>query len=272
MATPRIQHDDYYENTWDEFGVEHRWKNTERLDALMTDRGTHVEMIHRPNWGIACYMDNAIQSCEVDEHIYHESLVHPILASGPAKRVLIIGGGEGATAREVLKWPVETVHMYEWDRDIIKLFKTKYPQWAKGAWDDKRLTIYNYDIFKTIVGPPLQPYDVIIIDLFDPEESNLSQWSTLLHHLKKWLTPQGRCAIYSGIRNILMKHQGYEVLSDIITLELPMLKITPYKVFIPSFSGESTFLLVTNPIAEQEFTVPSHITPSIWESYKIFNW
>ena len=108
---------EYSENTWDEFGVEHRWKNTQLLDSTMTDRGTLVEMVYRPHWGVACYMDNAIQSCEVDEHIYHESLVHPVMSSsGDKKHAMIIGGGEGATAREVLKWSVEKVDMFEWDK------------------------------------------------------------------------------------------------------------------------------------------------------------
>jgi len=267
-----ITRSEYIEDTWDEFGVEHRWKNAERLDVLTTNRGTFLEMIYRPNWGIACYMDNAIQSCEVDESIYHESLVHPVMSSGPVHHVMIIGGGEGATAREVLKWPIKDLNMYEWDKGVVDIFKKKYPQWAKGAWNDDRLTLYHYDIFKMITVTPLQQYDVIIIDLFDPDESNLPQWSMLLYHIKKWLAPRGRIAIYSGIRNVLVKKQGYEVLHDIISVELPELEVTPYKVFVPSFSGESTFLLLAPPTAEQHFTIPSHLTSPIWESYKVFNW
>jgi spermidine synthase len=64
---------------------------------------------------------------------------------------MIIGGGEGATAREVLKWPdVEQVDMYEWDKDVVSLFSTKYPQWAKGAWENPKLSIHYEDIFETI--------------------------------------------------------------------------------------------------------------------------
>lgn len=264
---------EYSENTWDEFGVEHRWKNTQLLDSTMTDRGTLVEMVYRPHWGVACYMDNAIQSCEVDEHFYHESLVHPVMSSsGDKKRVMIIGGGEGATAREVLKWPVEKVDMFEWDKGVVDLFKTKYPQWAKGAWSDKRLSVHYDDIFTVIQVPPVKKYDVIIVDLFDPDESNIAQWSVLLKYLPQWLHPQGSVVFYSGIRNILAKKQSYKLVEGFIRNMLPTMKIIPYKVFIPSFSGESTFLLVTNPMAEQEFTVPSHITPQIWESYKVFNW
>lgn len=270
---------EYIENTWDEFGVEHRWKHATRLDACTTERGTFVEMIHRPNWGIACYMDNAIQSCEVDEAIYHESLVHPVMASMPssivnnvAQRVMIIGGGEGATAREVLKWPVHTVDMFEWDKGVVDLFKAKYPQWAKGAWNDNRLTVHYDDIFRTIHTPPVLPYDVIIIDLFDPDESTIVQWSILLTNLRNWLTPSGSIAIYSGIRNILVKKQGYELLLDMIMQSFPEHHCTPYKVYIPSFSGESTFLLITPSLVQWEYPHSSHLTKEIWDSYKVFNY
>ena len=156
---------EYHEDTWEEFSLKKVWKNTRMLNSLITGRGTLLEMVHRPGWGITCYMDNAIQSSEVDEKLYHETLVHPVMSTCDPKRVLIIGGGEGATAREVLKWPVEKVDMYEWDADVVQLFKQSYPQWAEGAWADPRLTVHCDDIFETIVHPPSKQYDIIIIDL-----------------------------------------------------------------------------------------------------------
>lgn len=264
---------EYSENTWDEFGVEHRWKHTKCLDRFITSRGTLIEMIHRPNWGIACYMDNAIQSCEVDESFYHESLVHPVLSTASVyDRVMIIGGGEGATAREVLKWPVKKVDMFEWDKDVVDLFKTRYPQWAKEAWKDIRLKVHYDDIFTIIKTPPQTPYDIIIIDLFDPDESNMAQWDILLTYCTNWLQPHGSIVLYSGIRNILDNKQSYEVLAKKVSRAFPLLKITPYKVFIPSFSGESTFLLATHPMTNPIYSVPSHITSDIWKSYTVFNY
>ena len=141
------------------------------LEEHVTHRGTHVEMFQGP-YGIACYMDGLIQSSEADEGIYHRALVQPILKTHP-KRVMIIGGGEGATAREVLKGSaVETVDMYEWDKDVVQMFQTSYPQWANGAWADPRLTIYPENIMEAITSPPDRPYDAIIVDLFDPSEEN----------------------------------------------------------------------------------------------------
>lgn len=293
----------YHENTCDDMGVKHTWYNAEVKDSFITNKGTHVEMVARPKWGIACYMDNAIQSCEVDEKLYHETLVHPVMSSADnAKKIMIIGGGEGATLREVLKWnTVEKVDMYEWDKDVVDLFKKKYPQWAQGAWNDPRVTLYYEDIFEVIVKTPRDVYDVIIIDLFDPCDENVVQWYILLKSLQYWVSTAGSIVMYSGIRNILVKSQPYHILYAIMTEHKELVnsmlinkllidkEIIPYKVFIPSFSGESTFLLIksVNTSTDSMFNVDNvdnvatvsnvanvsmHLTNDIWNSYKTFNW
>lgn len=283
----------YNEDNIQEFGVSHNWHNAIVKDSIETHRGTIVQIIERPKWGLACYMDNSIQSALIDERIYHESLVHPVMMSvKERKRVLIIGGGEGATAREVLKWPgVEEVVMYEWDKDVIQIFKEKYPEWSQGAWNDPRLKIRNEDIFKAIKNHPsrVNKYDVIIIDLFEPCEENKEQWLTLIKSLHMWVSVNGSIVMYAGMRNILEKQQPYQKLIDMIEYrelrpghmirDLCLSKdIIPYRVWIPSFSGESVFLLLKhhNIVEKFNFEEPkslgSHITEDIWNSYKTLNW
>jgi spermidine synthase len=283
----------FIEDTIEEFSVEHKWHNVKHLTSIKTHRGTQVEMIERPGWGVACYMDNSIQSCEVDERIYHESLVHPVMASVKSrKRVMIIGGGEGATAREVLKWhDVEQVDMYEWDEDVVKLFKTSYPQWARGAWDDPRLSLHYVDIFDSIRYYPhtANKYDIIIIDLFDPTEENRPLWKMLLKNLHGWITTEGSIVIYAGMRNILRSKQPHQIITEMLVEHYEVTKgfvfydytlnknSTPYRVYIPSFSGESSFLLLTkNKTPDIDFDNllkhSSHISPAVWTSYKTLNW
>jgi spermidine synthase len=263
----------YTDRTWE--GVTYAWQNATILDSINTHRGTRVEMIQRPKWGIACYMDNAIQSCEIDEALYHESLVHPVMSSVDSpKRVMIIGGGEGATAREVLKYPtVECVDMYEWDKDVVQLFQSKYPQWAKGAWDDPRLRLYHDDIFKTIEEYPVGQYDVIIIDLFDPSVETHDSWKHLLQHIDKWVRPGGSVVMYAGIRERTSSEQPYEMLANTIMNLVFKQYMIPYHVFVPSFLGESTFLLLCpTPDFKIERSISSHITDLVWKSYQTFNW
>jgi predicted membrane-bound spermidine synthase len=280
----------YYEDTIQEFGVAHNWHNASIKDSIVTARWTKVEMVERPQWGLACYMDNSIQSALIDEKIYHEALVHPVMSSVPIrKRVMIIGGGEGATAREVLKWPgVEQVDMFEWDEGVVELFKTKYPQWAKGAWDDPRLVINYSDIFEVIKTSPVNKYDVVIIDLFEPCDDNKEQWLLLLENLSNWVTSQGSIVMYAGMRNILVKEQPYQKLVKTIQSmdmwrgipvhDLSLNKeIIPYRVYIPSFSGESMFLLLKHSNSglmnfDDSKNLKSHITNEVWNSYKTINW
>ena len=219
-----------------DFGVTYVWHDAIIKESIITHRGTKVEMVERPNWGLACYMDNCIQSCLLDEKIYHEALVTPVMYS-LIKNVLIIGGGEGATAREVLRWPVEKVDMYEWDKDVVELFK-KYPEWSQGAWDDPRLHLFHEDIFKVELS---EKYDVIIIDLFEPDE----KMNEFIKKIMSWTN--GSIIMYAGMNTIV--NQPYKKLMNTIqTLSdswrgiLLGPTIKTYKIYIPSFSGECVFL------------------------------
>jgi spermidine synthase len=270
----------YIDNSWKEGNVSYVWKDITRLDSIITHRKTHVEMIHRPDWGVACYMDGDIQSCELDEALYHESLVHPVMSSVVRpKRVMIVGGGEGATAREVLKWPsVEHVDMYEWDEDVVRLFQTKYPQWAKGAWEDPRLHLHFEDIFEKIMTPPEELYDVMIIDLIEPDTENMELWTALIRQLSYWIRPTGSISIYSGIRTMGRSEQPYQALTELILKQSDQnvvfyRTITPYHFFLPCFLTECTFLLLSfSPDIIVDPTIPSHLTEDIWKSYTTFNW
>jgi spermidine synthase len=279
----------YIENNIDEFGVSHVWHNSKVINKTVTHRGTILEIVDHDKLGIACYMDNSIQSATVDEKIYHESLVHPVMSCSSKKgNVMIIGGGEGATAREVLKWPdVECVDMFEWDEEVVKIFKTSYPQWGQGAWNDERLHIYYDDIFERIKQIPNKKYDVVIIDLFEPTTENKNQWETLLGNLHNWTTNEASIVMYAGMRNISVQEQPYKVLTRMINdvaetwRGIPINSIVdkdiiPYRVYIPSFTGESMFILLKSPTRPMNFqfskSINSHLTSDIWNSYRVLNW
>ena len=133
-----------------------------------------------PIYGKVLFLDHEIQSAQSDEALYHEHLVHPVLnatADTPNKRVLIIGGGEGATAREVLKWSCESVKSVDWvdiDGGLVELCR-RHLCWADDkVYNDPRLTYYSEDI-RTFLDAGHQAYDVIIMDLPDPDCEELSK-------------------------------------------------------------------------------------------------
>jgi spermidine synthase len=132
-------------------------------------------------YGNVLFLDGEMQSAESDEAIYHECLVHPALtaaAATPAKRVLVVGGGEGATVREVLKWSPDSVAAVDWvdiDGDLVNLCR-RHLAWAgDDVYNDPRLTFHAQDIRtflrSAVEGGPV--YDVIILDLPDPDTDML---------------------------------------------------------------------------------------------------
>jgi spermidine synthase len=243
------------------------WHDAHIESEQRTHRGTYVEMVNHPNWGLTCYMDGDIQSSEYDEAIYHEALVHPAMAMAPKpRRVMIMGGGEGATAREVLKWPtVEHVDMYEWDMDVMALFRQSYPQWANGAWEDPRLHIHAVDVMEVIQTRPANEYDVIIVDLFEPSETCRAQWKLLIDHLHKWMRTETTIAFYAGdprARPTDASTGG--ILAELLRPKLgDYQRVLPYRTFLPCFMGEAEFVLWCGKW--QSISTSKLMTKSRWE-------
>ncbi len=134
-----------------------------------------VAIVEFEDLGKALVLDGKIQSSLYDEFVYHESLVHPAMITHPnPRRVLILGGGEGATAREVLRHrSVEEVIMVDIDDEVIKLVKEYLPEMSQGAFNDPRFKLVLQDGRK-FLEESRDRYDVIILDLTDPLEGGPS--------------------------------------------------------------------------------------------------
>lgn len=122
--------------------------------------------------GTCIALDGDLQSCEADEGLYHEALVHPAMLAHPnPRRVLIMGGGEGATLREVLRHPsVTEVVMVDLDEEFVGLCKRLIPDWAEGAWNDPRLELRHEDIATYLEHTP-GGFDVAVGDLIDASDA-----------------------------------------------------------------------------------------------------
>jgi len=123
------------------------------------------------SYGKALVLDGKWQSCTGDEFLYHEPLVHPaMLEHGGPKKVLILGGGEGATAREVLRWKtVEHVTMIDIDGEVVDACREHLPELHGQAFDDPRLDVVIDDALK-FLDTANPDWDVVISDLTDPIE------------------------------------------------------------------------------------------------------
>lgn len=123
-----------------------------------------VLIFDNPVFGRVLVLEGIVQLSEKDEFIYHEMLVHPILFSHPKpERVLIVGGGDGGTLREVLKHPVKEVVMVDIDKKVVELLKKYLPFVSDGAFKDKRTNLIIGDGLK-FIKQYKNYFDVIFID------------------------------------------------------------------------------------------------------------
>jgi len=131
----------------------------------------HIEVIEFGDYGRSLVLDGKVQSTEKDEFIYHEALVHPALLTHPdPATVMVIGGGEGATLREVLRHrSVKRAIMVDVDQEVIEASRTLLAAFHNGAFDDSRVEIVFEDGRRWLETHD-EVFDAIIIDLSDPIE------------------------------------------------------------------------------------------------------
>ncbi|MGH7329642.1 MAG: fused MFS/spermidine synthase, partial [Polyangiaceae bacterium] len=128
-----------------------------------------VAVVRSATFGKMLILDGDTQSSQADERIYHESLVHPAMAAAEDRNdVLILGGGEGATLREVLRCTdVRNCTMVDIDGEVVELSKRYLPEWGADAWNDTRARVIIGDAL-AILRESKERFGVVISDLTEP--------------------------------------------------------------------------------------------------------
>ncbi len=129
-----------------------------------------IVIVDTKSHGRVLLLDGVVQVTEADEFIYQEMLAHvPLVAHGAARRVLIIGAGDGGVLRRVLEHvSVEHALMVEIDEDVIRLSKEFLPTISGQAWQDPRAQVIVGNGIKFVAGATSASFDVIIVDSTDP--------------------------------------------------------------------------------------------------------
>lgn len=153
-------------------------------------------------YGKGLILDGKWQSCTGDEFLYHEPLVHPALLSHKSpKNALVLGGGEGATIREILRWnTIERVVMVDIDGEVVEACKEHLPEMHQGAFEDPRLELVIGDALKYI-DETQEKWDIVISDLSDPiEEGPSFQLFTkeYFEQIKGVMAPDGFFVVQAG--------------------------------------------------------------------------
>ncbi len=215
-----------------------------------------IDILRLGVFGKTLFLDKKVQSAQIDEFVFHESLVHPaIITHGSPEKVLIIGGGEGATLREVLRAKgVKRAVMVDIDGELVELCKEHMPEWSAGAFEDPRAEVIIDDAYKYLHSTD-EKFDVIISDLTEPLEGGPSiklftreYFQTVYEHLNEG----GVLAVQSGSADPYY-NQFFSSLT--VTLREVFPVVRPYWAFVFSFNMPWGFNLaskITDPIELDE--------------------
>lgn len=191
----------------------------------------------------ALYLDNQLQSNTRDEYIYHELIIHvPFVIQQQPKSVLIIGAGEGASAREALKWQsITTLQLIELDPAVIRCCKEYLPEMNQGAYDHPKVQIAYQEAQEFLLQCKVK-YDVIICDLCDQDlEKNSIINVEFLLACKQILNKNGNIFIQSGE---LPYQKDRKFLNYIKMLQSVFQQLKIFTTWIPSYCRNWAFILL----------------------------
>jgi spermidine synthase len=199
-------------------------------------RFQEYEIFQSRLWGRMLVLDGRLQSAEQDEFIYHEALVQPAMAAHPdPHRVLVMGGGEGATLREVLRHPgVSRAVMVDIDEELVNICREWLPRFHGGAFNDPRTELVFAEGRLWLAAQPDGSFEVIILDLTEPLEEGpaLLLFTREMYELaQRKLAPRGLLAVQSGSAGPYGK-----LMPEIhCTLKAVFPRVVAYTAFVPSF-------------------------------------
>jgi spermidine synthase len=206
-----------------------------------------MHIVETGAYGKALILDGKWQSCTGDEFLYHEPLVHPaLICHQTPKNVLVLGGGEGATLREILRWKtIERAMMVDIDGEVVQACKEHLAEMHQNAFDDPRAEVVIADAIE-IIENTRERWDIIISDLSDPiEEGPSFQLFTqeYFQKLQAILAPGGYVVIQAG-PTAPGEIQMHARLVKTLTTVFP--HVISYSSPVPTFAVAWGFALCSN--------------------------
>lgn len=233
---------------WQSQRLLNRWHDSLYKDRIVFSKTTPYQTLVLTKGGddIRLYLDRVIQFSSVDEYRYHESLIHVAMSAAPyRKRVLILGGGEGLAAREVLKYEgLEELIIVDIDPEIFRMAREN-PYVARlneGSLDHPKVKTIPEDAF-VFLQQYFELFDVIIADLPDPTTESLTRLYSqeFFNLVNKRLTPNG--IFVTQATSPFHTTKAYWCIAK--TLDTAGFQaIYPYHAYVPSF-GDWGFLMAS---------------------------
>ena len=222
-----------------------------------------MEFAETTAFGHILLLDSTIQSASVDEYLYHEALVHPAMITHPhPQRILIIGGGEGATLREVLKYQsVNAVVVVDLDRELVEFCQQKLTSWHQGAFNDPRLTLLHTD-GRAYLEQQQAKFDVIILDVTDAlvDGPAAALYTKEFYALcQQRLNDNGVLAVQGFVLSCI-NWTDHATIRRTISTSFEVVR--SYTMFVPSFACTWGFIIATNGI-DPAALPPKHVSEQI---------
>lgn len=224
------------------------YRHTAYQEIVVTRRGNDTRL----------YLDGGLQFSTRDEYRYTESLVYPALGNG-AHSVLVLGGGDGLAARELLRQPgISRIVQVELDPAVIDIARTTLRGANGGSLDNPRVAVLTEDAMNWLRGPNVDRFDAVIVDLPDPDTPVLGRlYSTEFYALVAHaLAPGGLMVVQAG--SPFSTPTAYW--RTVSTIRAAGYAVTPYHAHVPTF-GDWGFALAQRAGAAPTPKVPADAPP-----------
>jgi spermidine synthase len=215
-------------------------------------------VVTRRDHDMRLYLDGDLQFSTRDEYRYTESLVYPALGAG-AHSVLVLGGGDGLAARELLRQPgLQRIVQVELDPAVIELARTTMRDANGGSLDNPRVQVVIEDAMSWLRAARSDRFDAVIVDLPDPDTPALGRlYSTEFYALiDRVLSPGGLMVVQAG-SPFSTRTAFWRTVS---TIRSGGYAVTPYHVYVPTF-GDWGFVLARRGEAAPVAAMPRDVPP-----------
>ncbi|MBK9214562.1 MAG: polyamine aminopropyltransferase [Chloracidobacterium sp.] len=195
-------------------------------------------VVTRGKTGYSLFLNGNLQFNSFDEYRYHEALVHPAFAAfkGDARRILVLGGGDGLAVREILKYrSVEFVQLVDLDPEMTRVADSvaALGELNKNSLHDPRVNVTNADAFVWLDGVPTDPFDIVIIDFPDPNNFALGKlYTTRFYKMLKAKVRPDSAVVVQTTSPLIARNSFWCVMK---TLEAAGYAVKPYQTTVPSF-------------------------------------
>ncbi len=207
-----------------------------RTTGLLAERRSpmqHIEIVQTPLFGRAMRIDGCFMTSERDEFFYHEPMVHlPAITHGGPRQALVIGGGDGGSAHNLLRYPtIERVVLAELDRDVIDMAREWLPAVHRGAFDDPRLELRLGD-GRAYLEQCADQFDQIVLDLTDPFGPAVALYTREFYlACQRALRPGGVVSLH--IQSPI--HRGASLARIVASLRSVFGVVRPYLQYVPLY-------------------------------------